>query len=97
MLIQLKKFGTTLISRSLGQEAFSAFKPSLKNLADDEKLYIDFDGVNTFSPPWGDDFLTPIIENYNWEIYIKKTVNPSVVETLSLLEEIHKYKFVFIE
>jgi len=53
MIIILKKFGTTLNSRQFGREVLAAFKPSLKDIKDDEKVIIDFEGVMTFTPSWG--------------------------------------------
>ena len=44
MIIQLKKFGTTLISRQTGKEAALALQPLLKDVKEDETVEIDFDG-----------------------------------------------------
>ena len=38
MKIELKKFGTTLISRQNGSEAFKAFQSTLRDLKSDENL-----------------------------------------------------------
>ena len=54
MKVKLEKFGTTLISRELGSEAFKAFQPKLVALPPDEELEIDFSGVLTLSPSWAD-------------------------------------------
>ena len=97
MNIILKKFGTTLTSRQLGREAFAAFKPNLVELNDDEKLEIDFEGVNTFSPSWGDEFLTPLVNNYGDRVVFKNTQNLSVKLTLKLLEDINKKSFVIMD
>ena len=64
MNIELKKFGTTLISRQTGREAFSALQPFLSGVKDDEVIKVDFDGILTFSPSWGDEFLTPLLNTY---------------------------------
>lgn len=96
MKILLQKFGTTLTSRQLGKEAFSAFRPRLDELEKDEKLEVDFEGVNTFSPSWGDEFLTPLAELYDNKIVLQNTQNPSVKETLKLLEEIGGGKFTIL-
>lgn len=93
MKIILKKFGTTLTSRQLGKEAFAAFNPQLENIEKNEKLEIDFEGVNTFSPSWGDEFLTPLLERYGENVVLMNTQNPSVKETLKLLESISHVKF----
>jgi hypothetical protein len=92
MIIQLKKFGATLASRQLGKEALSAFMPSLSATSEIEIIEIDFEGVNTFSPSWGDEFLTPLVRKYGKKFILKRSNNPSVVATLKLLEEVNGYK-----
>ena len=61
MIIELKKFGTTLISRQTGREAFSALQAILRDVKKSENIEIDFDGVLTFSPSWGAEFLMPLL------------------------------------
>lgn len=87
MIIELKKFGTTLISRQTGREAFSALQPLLQDAQKDENIEIDFDGVLTFSPSWGDEFLTPLLNIYGGKLVLKDTSNPSVRATLEILEK----------
>jgi len=94
MIITLQKFGTTLISRQTGREAFSAFRPSLNNVSNDEKIEVDFEGVITFSPSWGDEFLTPLLKEYGDRLILKNTKNLSVKATIDLLEQINKRKFI---
>ena len=93
MKIDLKKFGTTLTSRQLGKEAFAAFRPLLENVSGNEIIEVDFDGVNTFSPSWGAEFLTPLINMFPGRVFLTNTENSSVKITLELLEEIMKKKF----
>ncbi|KUK50162.1 MAG: hypothetical protein XD75_0014 [Parcubacteria bacterium 33_209] len=93
MKIELKKFGTMLISRQAGKEALNAFEPTLKELSKDEEVLIDFDGVITFSPSWGDEFLTPLCKRYKERFKLLKTDNPSVKATTETLEEVHNIKF----
>ena len=88
MIIAVKKFGDVLTSRQAGKEAYAAFLPTLKSLPADEELIIDFDGVNTFSPSWGDEFLTPIQQIYGTRLALKNTTNPSVALTLQTLEKV---------
>ena len=94
MIIELKKFGTTLISRQTGREAFSALQPLLRDVKKGEKIEIDFDGVLTFSPSWGDEFLTPLLIAYGDKLVLKNTSNPSVLATLEILEETSKKSFL---
>ena len=94
MIISLEKFGTTLISRQTGREAFAAFKPSLGNVSTNENIEVDFNGVITFSPSWGDEFLTPLLREYGDRLILKNTKNLSVKATLEILEQINKRKFI---
>lgn len=86
MLIELKKFGTTLVSRQSGKEAFAAFQPVLESVSDGDEVTVDFDGVITFSPSWGDEFLTPLSARYQGNLFFKNTGNSSVQATLKLLQ-----------
>lgn len=88
MIIELRKFGTTLISRQTGREAFSALQAILRDVKENEKIEIDFDGVLTFSPSWGDEFLTPLLNTYGERLILKNTGNPSVQATLEILQKI---------
>ena len=87
MRVELKKFGTMLISRQSGREALLAFQPTLKTLSDTETLDVLFDGVTTFSPSWGDEFLSPLREKYGERLVLHASSNLSVRLTLELLEE----------
>lgn len=93
MLIELKKFGTTLTSRDDGREALAAFKPSLKNLASDELIEINFDGVNTLSPSWADEFLIGLYKLFPEKLKLRPSDNLSVKATLDLLGKIHQIPF----
>lgn len=89
MIIALHKFGTTLISRQSGREAFAAFLPVLREAKDGEKILVDFDGVITFTPSWGDEFLRPLREMFPDRVTLKHTENASVVATLQMLERVY--------
>jgi hypothetical protein len=93
MIIFLKKFGTTLTGRQFGKESFSAFLPSLREIGSDEIVEIDFKGVITFTPSWGDEFLSPLFDRFGNKLTLKNTENPSVQATLKLLEKIYNKKF----
>ena len=93
MRVELKKFGTTLISRQNGREAFAAFQSQLSVLGESESIELDFEGVITFSPSWGDEFLTPLAKKYNSRLVLINTSNPSVRATLELLEKINQIHY----
>ena len=94
MRIELRKFGTTLISRQAGLEALKAFQPTLQDIKPDENLEIDFSGVSTFSPSWGDEFLSPLLDQFGDNLVLLPSDNMSVQATLKLLQEINKRSFV---
>ena len=89
MTIHLKKFGTTLNGRQFGRESFLSFKPSLRDIAEDEEVIVDFEGVITFTPSWGDEFLGPLFKEFSKQIILKNTENPSVQASLKMLDKIY--------
>jgi hypothetical protein len=93
MIIKLEKFGTTLISRPAGKEAYLSLQQTLKDIKETEIVEVDFDGVLTFSPGWGDEVLTPLLNAYGERITLKDTTNLSVLATIKMLEEINGKKF----
>ena len=93
MRIALKKFGTTLTSRQAGSEAFKALQPQLRDIAGGEQVEVDFDGVLTLSPSWGDEFLTPLFQQFGERIILLPSDNLSVQATIRLLQEIHHKTF----
>lgn len=93
MIIFLKKFGTTLNGRQFGRESLAAFKPSLKNIRKDEEVVVDFEGVITFTPSWGDEFLNFLLGEFEERLILKNTENPSVQASLKSLEGIYKKEF----
>lgn len=59
-----------------------AFQPSLNNIKEGEAAEVDFNGVLTFSPSWGDEFLTPLLKKFKDKLILKKSDNLSVNATL---------------
>ncbi len=97
MNVFMKKFGNVLTSRQAGKEAYLAFLPTLSELKEGEQLIIDFSGMNTFSPSWGDEFLTPIQKQYGDQVFLKNTSNLSVALTITTLEKVNNFRFRLIE
>lgn len=93
MKIQLEKFGSTLTSRPAGKDAFAGFSSVLKNVADNETVEVDFNGVSSLSPSWGDEFLSPLLEKFGKRLILINTQNPSVSATIEILEETSRNKF----
>ncbi len=92
MRIELKKFGTLLISRQAGKEALATFQSMLRGIDSAEKLEVDFEGVITFCPSWADEFLTPLANQFGDGLVLRPTENLSVKATLKNLEEIRNQK-----
>jgi len=87
MIIQLKKFGVTLVSRPSGKEAWLAFQPVLHQLTSGEEIIVDFDGVVVLTPSWADEFLTPLREKFKERVELRTIDNPSVEATLAILKK----------
>jgi len=84
MRIELKKFGEVLTSRPAGKEAFAAIRPILDAHAD--VVEIDFSGIISLSPSWADEFFAALKSMYGDRIKHLSTDNPSVIETLKIIE-----------
>ena len=93
MNIDLKKFGFVLTSRQSGKEAYAAYLPTLGQVSEGEDVIVDFSDVYSFSPSWGDEFLTPLLEKFGERLVLRRSVNPSVALTVETLEEILGKKF----
>ncbi|MBU0625722.1 STAS-like domain-containing protein [Patescibacteria group bacterium] len=93
MIIEVKKFGFVLTSRPSGKNSFDAFRPSLAAVSIGEDVIVDFAGINSLSPSWADEFLTPLYEEFGERLILQNTENPSVRLTLETLEEINHYNF----
>ena len=97
MNIKLRKFGTALTSRQAGKEAFAAFQPSLSEVSEQEDVLIDFKEVITFSPSWGDEFLTPLANFFGRRLKLMRSENPSVKTSLEIIEESNHMKFNMVD
>ncbi len=81
-IIQLKKFGSILVSRPAGLEAFNAIRSTLNA---NEAVQIDFEGVLTVTPSWFDEFLTQLAQYTHGNIELLPTKNASVLAILPIL------------
>lgn len=85
MIIQLKKFGTTLVSRPSGKEAWSAFQPVLNEIPETEEIEVDFSEVVVLTPSWADEFITLLRNRFGERVKLLNTDNPSVTASLAIL------------
>ena len=85
MIVKIKKFGTTLVSRPAGKEAWLAFQPVFNTAADNEEIIVDFADVIVLTPSWADEFLTPLRGRFSQRAKFINTDNASVQATLAIL------------
>ena len=85
MIIELKKFGTTLVSRPSGKEAWLAFQPVLNEVSENEEIIVNFTDVFVLTPSWADEFLTPLRSHFKNRVKLIHTDNASVKATLAIL------------
>lgn len=86
MRIEMKKFGTLLISRPAGKEAFLAASAYLLNPAPQGDIELDFEGVKVLAPSWADEFISGLREKVSNSIKVLPTKNPSIIESLKILD-----------
>ena len=65
----------------------------MKKVKNDEKIVVDFEGVMTFTPSWGDEFLSFLLNEFGKRLTLKNTDNLSVQATLKLLQKVHRINF----
>lgn len=85
MIIDLSKFGTTLVSRPSGKEAWLAFQPTLNNVQEGEEVIVDFSNIAVLTPSWADEFLTPLRSRFPEKVRLINTDNASIKATLATL------------
>lgn len=87
MRIEIKKFGTILVSHPDGREAFLAMSAYLTKDSDiDEVVELDFAGVQALAPSWADEVLTKL-KSEGRTIKLLNTENSSVQATIKTLQE----------
>ena len=96
MQIFISKFGRVLTSRQSGKEAYEAFTPTLDRIPDGEEVIVDFENVNTLTPSWADEFLTPLEQRFGKRLRCLPSDNPSVVLTLQTLEKANGIIFTIV-
>ncbi len=85
MKIELKKFGTVLTSRPAGKEAYLAAKAYTLPKNEEEKIEVNFSGVQVLAPSWADEFITPLLKEYAGRITLLPSDNSSVKASLEII------------
>ncbi|OGG16023.1 hypothetical protein A3D77_03205 [Candidatus Gottesmanbacteria bacterium RIFCSPHIGHO2_02_FULL_39_11] len=84
MTIQISKYGSLLVSRPAGHDAYLSAKAYLLNDSLD-KIELDFSGVEVMTPSWLDEFLTPLKKEYGNKVELKFIENPTVQASLATI------------
>ncbi|HBU07597.1 MAG TPA: DUF4325 domain-containing protein [Candidatus Magasanikbacteria bacterium] len=88
MKLELKKFGTTLSSRPAAREAWLSTRSYiLSDKKSDEKIEIDFDGVQVLTPSWADEFISSMNQEYPNDVILLPSENASVKMSLEFVSK----------
>ncbi len=75
-----------LVSRHAGREAWLVAQAYVLPRDKEEKIIIDFAGVDVLAPSWADEFLTKLVERFGQDqVRFLNTNNPSVQATFETL------------
>lgn len=85
MRLELKKFGANLSSRPAGKEAYLGAKAYSLPKNKEEKIEVDFTGVQVFTPSWADEFITPLLADYHGQVVLLPSDNASVKAALEII------------
>lgn len=88
MIIQIKRFGDSLISRPEGRDAALVIRNQFLSKTNDHELILDFEGVKILTPSWLDEILQEIFKTYPKEsVEYLNTTNASVRVSLETVLE----------
>ena len=88
MVIPIHNFGTILMSRPAGREAFLMAKAYVFNsIEDNDTIILDFEEIRVLAPSWADEFISGIKSTYSNTIQYINTENPSVKASLKTVLE----------
>jgi len=88
MKIEIKKFGTHLISRPEGRDAALVIRNQFLAKTSDQKIELDFSGVKVLTPSWIDEVLQEIWKSHKKSnVIFLNTDNSSVHASLETVME----------
>lgn len=83
MKIEVKKFGTHLISRPEGRDAALVLRNQFLNKTSDSELIFDFEGVLVLTPSWLDEILQEVFKTHQKnQVLFENTSNSSVAASI---------------
>ena len=87
MILEIKKFGEVLSSRSAGREAALVTLSYFTKDKKDQNLEIDFKDVLVMTPSWLSEFVQTLQEKSELNIIFLESDNPSVVSSLEVIQD----------
>lgn len=87
MILEVKKFGEVLSSRSAGREAALVTLSYFAKNHDDKGLEIDFKDVLVMTPSWLSEFVQTLQEKSTLQIKFLESENPSVVSSIEMIQD----------
>jgi hypothetical protein len=88
MRIDVSKFGTVLLSRPAGREAFLSARAYSVPKENIETIELDFSRVKVLTPSWADEFVSGFLETFGSRLEIIEGDNLSVKTTFETLNAI---------
>ena len=87
MKIDISKFGSILISRPAGREAFLAARAYSIPKTGIEVIELDFSKVRVLTPSWADEFVSGLRQEFGDRLKIIEGKNASVKMTFETIRE----------
>lgn len=85
MTIYLSQFGSLLVSRPAGRDAYLTATAYLLTKYSGEPIEIDFSGVKVATPSWLDEFITPLKKMHGDAIKLLPSDNATVLASLATI------------
>lgn len=88
MKLEIKRFGTHLISRPEGRDAALVIRNQFLAKSNDQTIELDFSDVKVLTPSWIDEVLQEIYKTYSkTKVQFTNTTNSSVQASLETVLE----------
>lgn len=95
--IFMNKFGKFLSNRDEGRNAYPIIRQAIEQMADDEKIFVEFEGVLALNPSFCDELFGSLHEEFPDKIIISKNIGTAFKAAFDTVEETRGTKFSFGE
>lgn len=87
MILEVKKFGEVLSSRSSGREAALVTLSYFTKNKNDKILEINFKDILVMTPSWLSEFVQTLQEKSSLEVKFLESDNPSVISSIEMIQD----------